>query len=346
MMNDIRGDTMLAWLLRQPLASARPLVRYGAALLLTLAGLVVRFWLDPLLPPGFPFVTFFPAVIAAAFLFGPGPGAFAGVLGFFLSSWYFIPPAHSMTFDHGRAMAMALYTFVVVVDIVLVHLMQRAYRQVDAAREMARQLADHREILFRELQHRVGNNLQMVSSLLALQKRKQVEPEARAAVDEAARRLGLIGRIQRQLYDPSGAQLGLRGFIDQICQDILGSGGRDGISITVEGGEGVKLSSESAIPLALTIAEAVSNSIEHGFAGRDAGKIVVEIADSASDLRITVADDGVGLPDGFDIARSSSLGLRLAQSLVAGKGGRFSLEPGAGGAIATIVMVHENEVVH
>lgn len=75
-------------------------------------------------------------------------------------------------------------------------------------------LAATRELLFRELQHRVSNNLQMVAALLTVQRRKIADPEAKLALDEASRRLGVIGRISRQLYDPTGAGKDLPAFLD------------------------------------------------------------------------------------------------------------------------------------
>jgi two-component sensor histidine kinase len=65
-------------------------------------------------------------------------------------------------------------------------------------------LADTRELLFRELQHRVSNNLQVAAGLLTMQKRQLTDVSEKTALDEAAGRLALIGRISRQLYDPSG----------------------------------------------------------------------------------------------------------------------------------------------
>jgi len=319
-----------------PLARDRPGIGYACAVAASLIGLEARFWLDPFLPPGFPFVTFFPVVIGTAFLFGLRPGICAAVLCALLSDYFFVPPFMAFSVSGGAGMAMMLYAFVVVVDIALVDLMQRALGRLAQERARSGALAEHREVLFRELQHRVGNNLQMIGSLLSLQKRKLADPAARAALDEAARRLGMIGRIQRQLYNPDGAQLGLRGFIQKLAADLLETCGRDGLTCTVEGPADLTLATEDAISLALIVAEAVANAIEHGFAEREHGHIRIVLEPRGPRLGIAIEDDGAGLPAGFDPQASQSLGLRIAHTLSAGLGGSFELQARPHGTAALV----------
>lgn len=122
-----------------------------------------------------------------------------------VAAWYwFIPPA-GFTVDQGTAVALLFYAFITGTEVTLVHWMQRANRQALAEREANAHLAETQTLLFRELQHRVSNNLQMVAALLNLQRRRVKDAEAREALDEAARRLGVVGRISRKLYDPAGA---------------------------------------------------------------------------------------------------------------------------------------------
>jgi two-component sensor histidine kinase len=319
-----------------PLSRQRPLVGYAAAMLFSGAGLLLRWLFEPLLPPGYPFVTFFPVVVATAFLFGLRAAVLAAVLCGFLSRWFFIAPHHSLALDHGAGMAMALYLFVVGVDIFLIELMQRAVRQLETERLYSRQLADHREILFRELQHRVGNNLQMVGALLSLQKRKLTDPEARAAIGDAAHRLALIGRIQRELYGAVDDQRGLDVFLREITRDLVASAGRDDITHEVEGGEGLWLHPDDAIPVALIVAEVVANALEHGFAGRERGIIRLSIAQGPNELAIAIENDGHSLPEGFDPDAGGSLGLKLARNLAAGRQGSFHMSSGGLGTIARV----------
>lgn len=325
-------------LTRLPLAVDRPWLGYGVAVLLSGFAALVRHWSDSVLPPGFPFVTFFPAVILTAFLFGLRPGILGGVLGGVASWYFFIAPFNSFGLSFNAGVALLFYLGVVVVDIALVHLMQLANARLVEERTRGLELVAHRELLFSELQHRVGNNLQMSASLLQLQKCKLVEPEARAAIDEASRRLGMIGRVQRQLYDPTGAQLDLATFLGQLARDVLATSGRDGIDCTVVADAGLKLSPNAAIPTALIVAEAVSNAIEHGFRDRMGGAIELTVRRDGALLHITVEDDGVGLPDDFGDRADTSLGLRICKTLAQGLHGQFLLEAGGKGTRARLDM--------
>jgi two-component sensor histidine kinase len=322
-------------LTRLPLATDRPWLGYAAALVLSGVAALVRFWVAPALPPGFPFLTFFPAVILSAFLFGLRPGIFAGVISG-IAAWYFFIPPIGITLSFDAVVAMLFYAGVIFVDIALVHLMQTANGQLLTERERGLQLVRHRDLLFSELQHRVGNNLQMSASLLSLQKHRLVDPSARAALDEAARRLGMIGRVQRQLYDPSGAQLDLATFLTQLGDDLVASAGRDGIVLEVTAEPGLKLPPDAAIPTALIVAEAVSNAVEHAFAGQEAGEIGIIVTRSDGRLKILVCDNGAGLDAQFAEGGSGSLGLRICNTLAQGLHGTFTLEPASKGACARL----------
>jgi two-component system, sensor histidine kinase PdtaS len=328
------GATVLE---RFPLACGRPLLAYSAAAGISMLALAVRLLADPSMPAGYPYVAFFPAVILSTFLFGVGPGILAGlVCG--LVAWYcFMPPQFSVKMSASIAFALGFYALVVAIDIMLIDWMQRANRRLAVERERSRQLAERTELLFRELQHRVSNNLQVVGGLLALQIRSVSDGKARAALEEASRRLALIGRIQRQLYDPHGEQLDLAAFFDQLGADLIESGSKPGIAFRIEAEAGIRLPAQVAVPIALIVAESVSNAIEHGFADRDTGEIGVQAFSEAGSLRIAVTDDGAGLPPGFDLAASDSLGLRLAQMLARQLGGTFSIESG-GGTTARLIL--------
>ena len=166
---------------RLPLARNRPWIGYGVALLLTVAAWAIRYVIGDGLPPGFPYLTFFPAVIVTAFFFGVGPGTVCAVLCGLLAWFFFIAPFGSFELHFNSALALGFYIFIVSVDIALIHWMQVANRDLDAERRRSIALKDNTEVLFKELQHRVGNNLQMVGSLISLQKNRMTDEGARAA---------------------------------------------------------------------------------------------------------------------------------------------------------------------
>jgi len=309
---------------RLPLATVRPIFAYLAAGLLSVIALAIRLSVDGVLPNGFPFVTFFPAVIIASFLFGVGPGIFAAVLCGLFSWFFYIGPTHA----EGAGVAILFYIGVVATDIALVHWMQRANYKLAVERERNRTLAENRELLFRELQHRVSNNLQVVASLVSLQRRGVKDAAARKALDEASGRIGMIGRISRNLYDPDGQRTGLRPFLQTMVGDLLEASGRKDISVALDVRDGLTVHSDLFVPLSLVVAETVSNAMEHGFDGQG-GRIVVTLAESEPNgMLLEVADDGRGLPADFAVENADSLGLRIATTLASQLGGRFELLPG------------------
>lgn len=312
-------------------------------MVLCLVALWLRWALDEAFPPGYPFVSFFPAVILSSFLFGPRPGVVAAIVcGLF--AWYvFIPPRMTFEVDGGTITAMLFYTGVVTVDIWLVHLMQAANHRLLAAREEVRQLAEERgqlversELLFQEMQHRVGNNLQMVGAVLSLQMRNLTEPTARRALSDAAARLQVIGNIQRQLYRQDGQLVPLDSFLREVASKMMASSARPGITCAVEAEPDIILRPDSAVPVALIVSEAIANALEHGFADRPAGAITLRVARRDHTITLTVEDDGCGLPAGFDPAVTESIGLRISRVLSQQLGAQMALENRDSGACMTL----------
>lgn len=322
-----------------------PLARIGVAgdVMIALAGCavatVLRSLLDDQLPPGFPFLTYFPVVIVIAFIFGLRAGILTAIT-CGLASWYwFVPPAESFALEHNGRIAMGFYVFITGTEIALVHWMQRANRLLVVEREANARLARTRELLFRELQHRVSNNLQMVAALLTVQRRQLQDDNAKAALDEAARRLQTVGRISRQLYDPSGSGLDLTLFLEQLARDVIETSTERPVIHSVTGHVGTALSPEAAIPLALVVAESIANAIEHGFTHNQTdAELQIRVEELAHDrLAVEIEDNGGGLPAGFSLGGSDSLGLRIATMLAGQLGGSFSLTNGhARGALARV----------
>lgn len=326
------------WTERLPVARDRPIMGSLATITIVALAWVARLIADPLLPPGFPYVTFFPAVIVTSFLFGIRLGSVSAILCGLLAWYFFIPPHHSFVLTGATGFAMVFYLFVVATDLVLVHWMQTANRQLARERERSQSLAVTRELLFRELQHRVSNNLQVAAGLLSMQKRRLTDADAKAALNEASGRIALVGRISRQLYDPSGAAQPLLWFLGSLCRDIIEASGRDDVALTMQGNERLLLQPDAAVPTALIVAEAVANAIEHGFAGERPGEIVVSVTgDDENGLSVIIHDDGHGLAESFDVNQSTSLGLEIATSLARGHGGCFALER-RGGTRATLTL--------
>jgi len=161
----------------------------------------------------------------------------------------------------------------------------------------------------REVHHRVKNNLQTVGALLRLQSRRVEADEAREALAEAGRRVAAIAAIHEVLAQEPGDRIDFDAVIDRILavERDLAAAYAPGVDISRDGSVGV-VATDLASPLAMAMSELVHNAVEHAAAT----SIVVSPSRTESDVRITVRDDGDGMPDPLD----EGLGLQIVRSLV------------------------------
>ena len=303
-------------------------LRWTLAVLAWAVALAIRYEMEGALPPGFPYLTFFPAILISAYFLGPAPGsAVAGASG--LSAWYFfISPVNSLELNGATVVALAFYAFVAGAEIGLTALAQRARRALSAEREAKDRLAEQRRLMFHELQHRVSNNLTTVSGLMKLQRRMVVDEAAQLALDDSVRRIELISRIMRNLHDPSGQTVDMARFLADTGRDILESSGAGGrVNLKVEA-EPLLVGPDVSVPLGLIAAELLANTLEHGFPGQSSGQIGVTLGAAQEEGRalLQIRDNGHGLPDGFDIETAGSLGLSIARQFAKQLGGTLLME--------------------
>jgi two-component sensor histidine kinase len=216
-------------------------------------------------------------------------------------------------------------------------------RDVTDVRRLDRLLLS-KDAAIREVHHRVKNNLQTISSLLSLQARRVEGRAARVALHEAERRVRSIALVHEILSRDPTEQVPFAEIVVslvQMAEDSVVSSQPIVISTTGDLGD---VAADVATPLAVTVAELLQNAVEHGFAldgdtdGSDEdpesaggepapeGHVVVGMAYSDTELTVTVQDDGVGLPEGFDIEQSTSLGLSIVRDLVVSQlEGRISM---------------------
>jgi two-component sensor histidine kinase len=208
-------------------------------------------------------------------------------------------------------------------------------RDVTELRHRERELMT-KDATIREIHHRVKNNLQTVAALLRLQARRMDAPEGRAALEEAVRRVGSIATVHETL---SHAPEEIVDF-DEVAQRVAAMAGEVSaaearVKPELRGRFGL-LPSAVATPLALVLAELLQNALQHGLAqcaeGGPAGSLEVSVTRSPDRLTVTVQDNGVGLPEEFDLDSTTSLGLQIVRTLVVAElGGRLEIKPRAGG---------------
>lgn len=302
--------------------------RWGLAVLAWGIALLTRYELEGSLPPGFPYLTFFPAILVSAYFLGTGPGIMVAVASG-LSAWYFfIPPFNDFKLDGGTVVALVFFAFVAATEIGLTGLAQHARRALSAERAAKEALAEQRQLMFHELQHRVSNNLATVSGLLKLQRRMVSDEAAVVALDDSVRRIDLVARIMRNLHDPSGQTVDMARFLADISRDILESSGSTGrIALKVEA-EPMLVGPDVSVPLGLIATELISNTLEHGFPRQGMGQIGVTLGAMPNSARATlrVIDNGQGLPAEFDIDKTGSLGLSIARQFAKQLGGTLMME--------------------
>ena len=301
-----------------------PLWQWSVASAAFVIAFGLRYGLDDDFPVGFPYLTFFPAVILTTFFAGLYPGiAVAAASG--LASWYFfIPPFRSFVVTGGGALALVFYVGIVAVDIFLLHWMHLSIGRLSREREKAEGYARQRDLLFQELQHRVSNNLAVVSSMLSAQSRALEGEAGQAALVQASARIGLIAKIQRQLHDPSRQSLDLAPYLRSLGPDLMQASGADHIAYVADA-ETVDVPAAMAVPLGLIATELISNAIEHGFAGARTGTLAVSLRKLPDGVVVMkVADDGPGWPEGYEVGRSRNLGMRIVLSLTEQLGGTFA----------------------
>lgn len=299
------------------------------------AALGARFALQDTLPAGFPFLTFFPAVILTCFLCGTGPAVLCAALSG-LAAWrWFMPPAGAFQSDAATAIALGFFVAIVAVDIVLIEVLRRGARRLRAKEEQAAALARTQRALFAELQHRVANNLAFVVSLLSLHRESAAADPARAArtLDDAMERLEVMGRLHRRLHDPDALERPLEEHVRGLCAEVLDAAGAEGVECRVAV-EDARLDLQRLTVLSLVLTELMTNSVKHAFRGRPGGTIHVRLSTEGGRVALSVGDDGPGMPEGA--AASESLGLRIVRALADQLGARLHL-PGPGESTTRVV---------
>jgi PAS domain S-box-containing protein len=204
--------------------------------------------------------------------------------------------------------------------------------------EALRRALDDKNTLLKELYHRVKNNLQLIISLFNLQVRSVAEGQARQALLDAASRVRAMALVHERLYQ-SGTLSSIRldEYVGELCEHLAGaaSASRRGIVVAVESVP-LEVGLDVAVPLGLLLNELVTNCLKHAFPDGRRGRVLVRVEClDAGRARLTVSDDGVGLPVTMDRTSPRTLGLKLVSALSEQLRARFTLD-NRDGAVATL----------
>ena len=197
-----------------------------------------------------------------------------------------------------------------------------------AAEEQILNSLREKEVLLREIHHRVKNNLQVVASLLGLQSRSTADDQMRRMLLESQNRVHTMALLHECLYQSHNLSRidfpeYVRQLVTQVCHSYEADNRRIGIEIKLDE---LHLNLDAAVACGLIINELVSNALKYAFPERRTGVIRIELTAQAGKMaRLVVADNGVGQAAKVDISNAKTLGLRLVRSLTEQLGGTIEV---------------------
>ena len=212
----------------------------------------------------------------------------------------------------------------------LTHFYTMALQKVRDEKELKKSL-EEKEVLLREIHHRVKNNMQIISSLLNLQIQFEDLDETINVLKESQGRIKSMSIIHEKLYQSSNiSNINFKEYIEKLILDIYYSYGiLNGSIESLLDIQDINLNIDTAIPLGLIINELVTNSIKYAFP-ENSGKITIKLVSHDGQLELTIADNGTGMSEDLILESSKTLGLQLVNSLINQLDGKLEVETSHG----------------
>lgn len=306
-------------------------------LLCTAAAVFLRVVVDIFAPGAGPFALGYPAVLVATLFARWRSGAVAALLTL-VHAWYFLLPPLNGFFgkrpEDGPRLLVIVIAYLIMIAVA--EMFRRAVRR--AAAERDRQIAE-RDLFLEEFDHRVKNNFTLVAALLDMQRRRAGEGETAEALANALSRVESIARAHRHLYRGAAAPgtVDMAAYVHELCAALAEALFlRGAIVLECEADPGA-LPRDRAVSIGLIINELVTNAAKHAFGDREGGAISVRFVAHDGGWRLTVADNGRGMPAEVPRKdRPGGLGQRLIEGFVRQARGRIRTESGAQGTMVTV----------
>ena len=189
-----------------------------------------------------------------------------------------------------------------------------AEAEVHASRDRYAALAAEREVLLREVNHRVGNSLQIIASLLHLQASSSAQDDVKAALTNAMGRVAAVAQVHRRLYTSHDLKsVLLNQYLEALLEDLRRSAEGNRMSRLTLKAEPIEIDPDRAVAIGIIVNELVMNAVKYAYPD-GAGPIHVELKPAGEDLVVVIADDGVGLNAKAD-PRSTGMGQRIVSAM-------------------------------
>jgi PAS domain S-box-containing protein len=197
-----------------------------------------------------------------------------------------------------------------------------------AAEENIRQSLKEKEVLLKEVHHRVKNNLQVISSILNLQSSYVKDKKSLDLLLESQNRIKSMAFVHESLYQTKDfSNINFSSYVENICSNLVHSYSNPEYPPQLKMDlDSIQLNLDTAIPCGLIINELISNALKYAFKGKESGALQVELKSLGEKLRIVISDNGKGLPENIDFRNTESLGLQLVVTLVEQINGKIVLE--------------------
>jgi two-component sensor histidine kinase len=207
--------------------------------------------------------------------------------------------------------------------------------------ELAERLAlllRQKDLLLREVNHRVMNSLQLLSSVLALQRRRIADPAARDQFEQARRRIQSLAVVHRRLYRHDvTSKVDIGNFLDELCREVVSTFASPERPIPLEvATDNLEITTDKVIPLALITYELLTNALKYARPSGGEGRLRVTACRSEGALVISVADNGPGLPQ--DVEQRAGLGMKLVQTLCLQLHGSLETATSAEGTKVSVIV--------
>jgi two-component sensor histidine kinase len=205
-----------------------------------------------------------------------------------------------------------------------------AEAEVHASRDRYAALAAEREVLLREVNHRVGNSLQIIASLLHLQANSATESDVKAALTNAMGRVAAVAQVHRRLYTSQDFKtVMLNQYLGALLEDLRRSAEGNRMSRLTLKAEPIEIDPDRAVAIGIIVNELVMNAVKYAYPD-GAGPIHVDLRPEGDDLLLSISDDGVGLSDTVD-PRGTGMGQRIVTAMAAKLDATVERDPGHAG---------------